>query len=127
PEDHAKIFEPFHRADPTRARATGGAGLGLTIVSAIAHAHGGAAGVASGAPAGAEPSPVPDGAVFWVTLPLAPTPAGVPDTHGELEGDATHDDPGETRDTIATDAATAGADTVDDASDVRLPPAGVDR
>jgi signal transduction histidine kinase len=32
PEDLAHIFEPFYRADPARARATGGAGLGLAVV-----------------------------------------------------------------------------------------------
>jgi len=35
------IFEPFYRADPSRARHTGGSGLGLTIVRLIADAHGG--------------------------------------------------------------------------------------
>ncbi len=67
PAEHAHIFEPFHRADPARARATGGAGLGLTIVSAIAHAHGGTVGVVS--------DPTADngsaGATFWVRIPLA--------------------------------------------------------
>ncbi|MDE3085374.1 MAG: HAMP domain-containing histidine kinase [Acidobacteriota bacterium] len=62
PEDEARIFEPFHRADDSRARATGGMGLGLAIVAAITRAHGGSAGVRSN-PAG--------GATFWVTLPLA--------------------------------------------------------
>jgi two-component system OmpR family sensor kinase len=96
PEERAHIFEPFHRADPSRARATGGVGLGLAIVSAIAHAHGGSVGVDSHAPAPDPhapdphaPAPDPDGyalgpardgagpdgsgpgATFWVRLPLA--------------------------------------------------------
>jgi signal transduction histidine kinase len=37
----AHIFERFGRADPGRSRRDGGVGLGLAIVSAIAHAHGG--------------------------------------------------------------------------------------
>ena len=76
-EEQAHIFEPFHRADPTRARATGGVGLGLSIVSAIAHAHGGSVGVVS--------DPTPDngrrGATFWVRIPLAgalPVPSPAP-------------------------------------------------
>jgi two-component system OmpR family sensor kinase len=35
------MFERFVRADPSRSRATGGAGLGLAIASAIMRAHGG--------------------------------------------------------------------------------------
>jgi signal transduction histidine kinase len=35
------IFERFYRADKSRGRKTGGAGIGLTIAKAIAEAHGG--------------------------------------------------------------------------------------
>ena len=40
-------FERFSRGDSSRTRASGGAGLGLSLVSAIAQAHGGRASVAS--------------------------------------------------------------------------------
>jgi two-component system, OmpR family, sensor kinase len=36
-----RVFERFHRTDDDRSRKTGGAGLGLAIVRAIARAHGG--------------------------------------------------------------------------------------
>ena len=35
------VFEPFHRAEPSRSRETGGAGLGLTVARQAARAHGG--------------------------------------------------------------------------------------
>ncbi len=57
----AKVFEPFYRADRSRARETGGAGLGLAIVAAIVEAHDG--GVRLDTAPGA-------GATFTVTLPL---------------------------------------------------------
>jgi two-component system OmpR family sensor kinase len=57
-----KVFERFYRVDGSRTRASGGAGLGLSIVAAVAQAHGGSA----------EARPTPGGgATFVVTLPLA--------------------------------------------------------
>ena len=41
PEDRERVFERFTRVDEGRARRQGGAGLGLSLVSAIAVAHGG--------------------------------------------------------------------------------------
>jgi two-component system OmpR family sensor kinase len=36
-----ELFDRFFRADPSRSRSTGGAGLGLAIVASILRAHGG--------------------------------------------------------------------------------------
>lgn len=41
PDDLPHVFERFHRVDRSRSRATGGAGLGLTIVKYLVEAHGG--------------------------------------------------------------------------------------
>ena len=58
--DEAKrVFERFYRADESRSRASGGVGLGLSIVAAVARAHGGQASVRS----------TEGGAVFRVELP----------------------------------------------------------
>ncbi|MGD9695218.1 MAG: sensor histidine kinase [Thermoleophilia bacterium] len=67
PEHAARVFERFFRADPSRARASGGSGLGLSIVTAIAEAHGGRAELDS------EPG---RGATFRVVLPAAGHDAG---------------------------------------------------
>ena len=61
-EQADRVFERFYRADQARRRKTGGAGLGLAIVSALVTAHDGAVGV--------DTTPG-DGATFWITLPLA--------------------------------------------------------
>ncbi|MER5520852.1 HAMP domain-containing sensor histidine kinase [Streptomyces sp. NPDC002763] len=41
PEQSSRIFERFYRADTSRNRATGGSGLGLSIVHSLITAHGG--------------------------------------------------------------------------------------
>ena len=41
PELTGKVFERFYRGDASRTRGTGGAGLGLAIVSSLVTAHGG--------------------------------------------------------------------------------------
>jgi len=56
-----RVFERFYRGDPARTRASGGSGLGLSIVAAVSSAHGGRA-IASGSPGG--------GARIRVELPL---------------------------------------------------------
>ena len=56
------IFERLHRVDPSRTRATGGAGLGLTIARRLLEAQGGAISV---------DSEMGKGSTFTIELPVA--------------------------------------------------------
>ena len=62
PEVLERVFERFYRADAARTRAHGGAGLGLSIVAAVAEAHGGTA---------AAQTKAGRGTTFRIVLPLA--------------------------------------------------------
>jgi two-component system OmpR family sensor kinase len=59
--DQAQIFERFYRADSSRTRASGGSGLGLSIVAGLVRAHDGRIEVLD-TPGG--------GATFRICLPL---------------------------------------------------------
>lgn len=65
PEHLPHIFERFYRADPSRSRATGGSGLGLTIARQLTAAHGGDLRAQS------RPG---HGATFTMRLPFVPSP-----------------------------------------------------
>jgi signal transduction histidine kinase len=61
PEQADRAFDRFYRGDPSRSRDVGGSGLGLSIVAAVAAAHGGDVSVRSANGSGA---------TFRVRIPL---------------------------------------------------------
>jgi two-component system sensor histidine kinase SenX3 len=61
-----RVFERFYRADPARARRTGGSGLGLSIVKHAVQRHGGEVRLWS------RPG---RGSTFTIRLPATPAPA----------------------------------------------------
>jgi two-component system OmpR family sensor kinase len=66
-EDAMRVFERFYRTDSSRARISGGSGLGLSIVDSLVNAHGGIVTVTT-APG--------QGCRFYVSLPrIADVPA----------------------------------------------------
>ena len=61
-ESLPRIFERFYQADPSRSRGTGTSGLGLSIVRALAEAHGWRVGAENRAEGGAR---------LWIEVPEA--------------------------------------------------------
>jgi two-component system, OmpR family, sensor kinase len=95
-EQAERVFERFYRTDAARSRPGGGSGLGLSIVAAIAAAHGGRAEVDT-APG--------EGATFRVLLPLPHDGSDEPAEPGQSEGAveaATSPEPNGERPTGAT-------------------------
>jgi heavy metal sensor kinase len=74
PEHRARLFERFYRADPARARATGGAGLGLALARSVAELHGGTLELARVEPACGVFDSGASGCVFRMRLPAEPPP-----------------------------------------------------
>lgn len=79
PEDLDRLFDRFYRPDKSRSRKTGGFGLGLSIVKAVAAAHGGDVTLAA----------IPEGGLdVTVTLPLR-----LPEGSGSPAGQRSAADP----------------------------------
>jgi signal transduction histidine kinase len=71
-EDLPHIFEPFYRSRSVIASRIHGTGLGLSLVEAIARAHGGWVSVERG---------IDRGSTFTLHLPFVAAPSGVPAGH----------------------------------------------
>ncbi|HEV2258886.1 MAG TPA: ATP-binding protein [Streptosporangiaceae bacterium] len=77
PADVERLFQPFQRLDPRRATYKDGHGLGLSIVRAIATAHG----------AAITACPMPDGGLcVSVSFPRPASPAASGDRHSPGDG-----------------------------------------
>jgi two-component system OmpR family sensor kinase len=103
PADVERIFQPFYRSDPSRARASGGAGLGLAIVAAIVAAHGGTVRVLPG-----------PGATFEVRLPMGPRKQDGPVDRSEVHPDP---DGGSDGGGTGSEGASGGSDGASGGSD----------
>lgn len=60
PRERSRVFEPFYRGAAARDATVPGTGLGLSVVTDVARAHGGSVSIVDGAP----------GATFALRLPL---------------------------------------------------------
>jgi PAS domain S-box-containing protein len=69
PEVLPRLFEIFSQADPSRERAQGGLGIGLSLVRGLVEMHGGSVGVHSDG--------LGRGSRFTVRLPLAPADGAI--------------------------------------------------
>lgn len=77
PESQARIFDPFYTVSGDRSRATGGTGLGLSLVRSLADKQGGAVRLAESGPHGSR---------FELELPVrGPDPAPVASSEPETE------------------------------------------
>lgn len=75
-EQAAHVFQRFWRADKARVRASGGSGLGLSIVASLVQAHGGTVRFDSS----------PElGSTVTVVMPLEPAAAHIPDDQAEAQ------------------------------------------
>jgi two-component system OmpR family sensor kinase len=114
PEDVPHLFERFYRADVSRSRASGGSGLGLSIVQRLIERHGGTITVES---------ELGEGTTFHILLPVWQDEA-IDDVEDDV-GTADAGDPTDTSDT--SDSGDAGGsddavDNVDGATSDTTPP-----